>query len=580
MQSRVSAARLPQARYARMAHDTLDERMVRYMVTAALPYAASVPHLGNFAGSVLPADIYYRHLLMRGCEAIFICGSDQHGTSIEVEAMRQGVEPQALADKVHEQTKELFRRLECGFTYYGKTDSDANRRMVSRVFDALRANRLIVKVESIMPYCGTDRRFLADRLIEGTCPVCRHSHARGDQCDDCGALLDPKDLINPYCRICGGAHITFEKTANLAIDLHGMEHAIRRFIELRSKHNWSANAVNKSLSYIAQGLKPREITREQRWGFSVPLRGFEEKVFYVWFDALIAYIGITAEWDEKRMHAYWFDDKNVRLVQFMGKDNIEFHTLMWPAILIGSRMGFTLPYTIKAYEHLTSKTLKFSKSRGVGINVQNALEVLDADYWRFVIAYILPETADSSFDTDRLVEVVNNIMNDKVGNFVHRVLMLIKANRIEVGDAHIGKAHRASVARLVKAYSGHMGALRIRAALRTVVELADMGNALMSNEKPWELLLAAGNESADSIRLRNLMSALAHMAYAVALMLWPFTPEASARALAHFGVADTAVPQLSSAGRLPMPHLEKRLSPMFRKIGEGEIRKMERFTSA
>ncbi len=549
--------------------------MPKIIITSALPYAEGVPHLGNFVGSILPADVYYKYLFITGADAIYICGSDQHGTPIEVQAMKRGISPKELADTVHEQIKESAKRFGCTFTYYGKTDSEKNKDVVYEIFDALDKNGYIKKVEDVQPYCNVDKRFLADRFIEGVCPYCKAEGARGDQCDNCGNLLDPDDLIDPHCVICGSTDIEFRKTVNLALDLKKLEPDIKEFVERNKANNWSKNAVNKTLSYISQGLKPRDITRDINLGFGVNKKGFEDKKFYVWFDAVIGYIGITGEWTAK-WKDYWMG-KDTELIQFMGKDNIEFHTMMWPGILIGSKMGFILPRTIKAYEFMNANGIKFSKSRGVGLNVQNALDIMPADYWRFALMHLLPETSDTEFSIAIFIEIVNKIMNDKIGNLVHRVLTIAKNNYKLLEEGNADATITEKTGEMVKGYILNFGRVDMRDALQSLVKLAEFGNEMMSAKEPWKMLKNADERSA--AEFSALMNGLLGVVYALGIMLYPFTPDASRKILSYFGVkGDGMKGMLNRIADRPEPRMDIPITTVFNKVSETELRKMEKYS--
>ncbi len=549
--------------------------MSKIIVTSALPYAEGVPHLGNFVGSILPADVYYKYLFITGADAIYICGSDQHGTPIEVQAMKRGISPKELADAVHEQIKESAEKFGCTFTYYGKTDSEKNKDVVYEIFDALDKNGFIKQVEDIQPYCNVDKRFLADRFIEGICPYCKAEGARGDQCDNCGNLLNPSELINAHCVICGSTDIEFRKTSNLALDLKKLEPNIKEFVEKNKGNNWSRNAVNKTLSYISQGLKPRDITRDISWGFKVNKKGFEEKKFYVWFDAVIGYIGITSEWTA-RWKNYWMD-KDTKLIQFMGKDNIEFHTMMWPGILIGSRMEFILPHTIKAYEYLNANGVKFSKSRGIGLNVQNALDIMPADYWRFALMHLLPETSDTEFSIASFIEIVNKIMNDKIGNLVHRVLTITKNNHALLGNKGADPKIVEKIDAMVKNYMSNFGQVNMRDALQSLVKLAELGNEMMSTKEPWKMLKNADEKSV--AEFSSLMNGLLDIVYALGIMLYPFTPNASKKILSYFGAGESEMKGMM--GRIasrPDLMMDIPITTIFNKVSETELKKMEKYS--
>ena len=548
--------------------------MSKVIITAALPYAYSIPHLGNFVGSILPADVYYKYLRMDEQDVIFISGSDQHGTPIELRAIHENIEPSVLADRMHEEIKNLFEKLECTFTKYGKTHCDANREIVYEIFNALNKNNYIKEVKSIQAFCNVDKRFITDRFIEGKCPYCG-GHARGDQCNDCGRLLTPEQLIDPICKICGKSDITFKEEKNLALDLPKLELDTRAFIVKNSSNNWTKNSINKSLSFIDEGLHAREITRPMKWGFPVPVKGYEDYVFYVWFDALIGYIGITKDWNPSKWRDYWLD-KSSMLVQFMGKDNIEFHALMWPATLIGSRLGFVLPRTLRASEYLLSKELKFSKSEGIGLNIKTALEIADADYWRFCLMYIYPETSDSEFSLEVFEEVVNKIMNDKIGNLINRVFIIYKKNfdlideSIEPDQELIDK-----VEKLEADYVLRFESIELREALHAVIELAEYGNMLMSKYQPWTLV--KNNNKEKSIELSKIMNLEKVIIYKLGILLWPFAPKASRNILSYFGIDKDPLLEMLDVEYDKIRIVDKEIKPIFSKLTEEQKKKFEVF---
>ncbi len=549
----------------------MQQNTKKTIITSALPYSEAMPHLGNFVGSILPADVFHRYEELAGRDSIFICGSDQHGTPIEIRALKEGVSAEHLADSVHERMKKVFESFECSFTHYGKTNSESNKKAVYEIFEALDKNGYIKEVESVMPYCNIDKRFLTDRYIEGKCPYCGFEGARGDQCDNCGRLLSPQDLIDPYCGLCHNKDIEFKKTVNLAIELDKLQPEILDFVKMRMGA-WSRNAANKTVSYLEQGLEPREITREMKWGFPVPRKGFEDKVFYVWFDAVIGYIGISMEWSEK-WKDYW-KGPDTELIQFMGKDNIEFHTMMWPGILIGSGLGFVLPHTIYAYEYLTAKGLKFSKSRGVGLNMENALEIAGPDYWRFALMYLAPESSDNDFTIALFVEVVNKIMNDKIGNYVHRVLTLLKNSGLKASELVEDEKSTDKVAMLTRKYAEDFEALKMREALRELVAIADVGNETISSSRPWELIGKDGVKQGSEDRAKELLGGMVSIVRRMGVLMWPFAPDASSKILKRFGISE---PRLSDLKK-PLKELNlEGLEPVFSKLSDKQLKDLERF---
>lgn len=547
--------------------------MARYIVTSALPYVQSIIHLGNLIGSILPADIYYKFLEMSGEDVIFICGSDEHGAAIELRALKEKTTPQALADKNNRAIKALLEQYNLSFTIYGETHTEQNKAVVYEIFEALNKNGYITKVDSELPYCNIDKRFISDRFIEGKCPICGYEQARGDQCDSCGNLLDPKDLIKPYCTICGKSDIQFKKTTNLALDLRKLEPQIKKFIESSAKNNWSKNAVNHSLGYIKRGLKPREITRDLKYGFSVPMKGFEGKIFYVWFDAPLAYIGITRQWNEKAADAYW-KGEDTKLIQFMGKDNIEPHTLIWAGMLIGSKVGYVLPTTIYAYEFLNWEGQKFSKSRGIGLDIQEALQILPSDYWRFALASMLPETADTDFTIESLKQAVDNDMNNVIGNFINRTLTLIKSNFDgKVPDGEMLPEIEGKMDDILLKYEQHFKKIEMREALRDVVELATVGNTLMSATEPWKLVKSKKEE--DLKRVSDILFTCINIVHDLGIMLYPFTPNASAKILDVFGIEPEMAELVEGLVEETKLNIDK-VEPLFHRLTAKEIKDIEK----
>ncbi|MCL5239666.1 MAG: methionine--tRNA ligase [Candidatus Marsarchaeota archaeon] len=548
--------------------------MGRYLITAALPYSYSVPHLGNFVGSVLPADVYHKYLKMRGDDAIYVCGSDQHGTPTELAAIKAGVAPEVLADEMHEKIKKLFEKYECTFTYYGKTNTPENKGVVYSIFNELYNNGYLLEREDMQAYCNVDERFLTDRLIEGTCPYCHKRNARGDQCDNCGRLLEPAQIKDPFCAICGKSEIRFVKTKNLALELNKLQGDIAKFIKKTSKNNWSKDAVNKSLSMIKEGLKPRDITRNMKWGFPVPLVGYENSVIYVWITGLIGYIGITKQWDSKRWRDYW-QNEHTQLIQFLGKDNTIFHTIIWPGMAMGSRLGFILPHTIKESQFLVSKTLKFSKSHGVGLNMKTAIEILGADYWRFSLMYMYPENADSEFSERALVETVNTIMNDKIGNLAQRVLKLSKSNRSLI-EEEIPSTKDPKVRRIIKEYEAAFDKLQLKKAIGAVVKLAELGNSIMSDREPWVLAKNAKSDAKAERQVREIFSELLSITYQLGILLYPFTPRASAELLSYFGIRSE--PTSAMLNDKIRPKLDSDPKPIFQKITDKETESLRKYS--
>ena len=458
---------------------------MKYLITSALPYTHGVPHLGNITGSILPADVYYKYIkYLAGKECIYICGSDEHGTALEIQAIKEGVPVEELADKFHKIVKESLEDFEFEFTHYGRTHSKYNKERTYDIFHKLRKNGHIFEKETTQAYCPKDKRFLPDRWVEGECPKCG-GLARGDQCDSCGALLDPEDLINPRCKICN-SKVEFRKTKHLFIRLGDFEERLKNFIKER---HFSKNAEHESLSWIKEGLPSRCITRDTSWGFPVPLEGYEGKVFYVWFDAPIGYISITEEYfDQKgeyeKWKDYWLNPKDTVLVQFMGKDNILFHTIIFPAMLMGTGDDYVLVNKLVSYNWLNAKGIKFSKSRGVGLNIRNALEILPADYWRFALISLLPEKSDTEFSIEVMMEKVNKELVGNFSNYIYRVLNMaykkgyLKNNEYDEEYKEAMEIYN----EIMESYEK----IELRDALLGILKLSQYGNQLLNKYEPWK----------------------------------------------------------------------------------------------
>ena len=495
----------------------------KVLITSALPYIHGMPHLGNVIGSVLPADVYHRFQNLKGNENIYICASDSHGTMYEIEAENRGVSTEEFVYNQHEKVQELFKKLNLDFTYYGITDSDSNREITNRIFHKLDENDYLKESKMEVTYCGNCDRFLADRWVEGECPECG-GLARGDQCDDCGVLLDPKDIIEPYCTHCGKKEIEFRKSNHLFFQLQEFQDWLEEWREGRCKTKVTRNETD---SWLNEGLEERCISRDAEWGFPIPREGFEDKVFYVWFDAPIGYIGATADWAKENnedWEDWWFND-DVEYVQFMGKDNILFHTILFPAMLKGTGENWKLADDVVASAFLMAKDVKFSKSRGKGINLESALEVFDSKYWRFVLMSLYPRDNDLTFSLDILRDKVNKGLNDSFGNFVHRTLKFIQDNfdgqvpSVEVKEEDVLEEIRELIDGIEEHYSNY----EFKLASEKILKLSSLGNEYFQKRKPWELV------ESDKDEAREVLKICANIVKSLAIVAEPVIPTVSER---------------------------------------------------
>lgn len=508
----------------------------RTVVTSALPYIHGVPHLGNIVGSVLPADLYHRYLDLRGHENIFICGSDEHGTPLELSAIEADEDFKEHADRQHENVKSVLNQFDMDFSLYGRTHTEHNKRQTHHIFENLYRNDYIAEREQELPYCLVDERFLPDRYIEGECPHCG-GLARGDQCDEqeCGRLLEPEELIDPYCTICGKQEIEFRTTKNLFLQLPEFEDELSEWITADAP--LPKTKKTEVMNLVEDGLEERCITRDTDWGFGIPHEelGLDEeyadKVLYVWFDAPIGYIGITrqhmdAQGDESRWKEYW-QDTDARTVYSIGKDNTIFHSIIFPSMLMGGAgedEAYNLPDHIFIHEYLLSDDVQFSKSRGTGLSSEEALDLLPADYWRFYLARNIPENHDTSFSWDDLEQKVNSELNDTVGNFANRVLTLsdkwFDGEVPEPSDPGQYTDTLERLAELVIEYDVSFEEEKSpKKALEAALKIARLGDEFISREEPWH----------DEDVQDDVIYVCLQIVQAAAITLYPFTPAASKR---------------------------------------------------
>ncbi|XP_011622631.1 LOW QUALITY PROTEIN: methionine--tRNA ligase, cytoplasmic [Amborella trichopoda] len=397
------------------------------MITSALPYVNNVPHLGNIIGSVLSADVFARYCRLRGYNTIYICGTDEYGTATETKALEDNCSPQEICDKYHTIHKEIYDWFDISFDKFGRTSCPDNTEICHGIFNKLLINNWLSENELQQLYCDKCQRFLADRLVEGTCPMpgCGYGDARGDQCEKCATLLNPSELIDPRCKVCRSSPYILD-TNHLFLELPLLKDKLEEYINKMSvAGSWSQNSIQATYSWLNEGLKPRCITRDLKWGIPVPHEKFKDKVFYVWFDAPIGYIAITScytsEWEK-----WWKAPENVELFQFMGKDNVPFHTVMFPSMLLGTDENWTMMKTISVTEYLNYESGKFSKSKGVGVFGSDAKDTeIPVEVWRYYLLTNRPEVSDTLFTWTDLQAKLNNELLKNLGNFIHRVLSFV-----------------------------------------------------------------------------------------------------------------------------------------------------------
>ncbi len=545
----------------------------RVLITSALPYIHGIPHLGNVITSILPADVYYRYQRLKGKNALYICASDSHGTMYEIEAEKRGVETEELVYGSHEDVKELFRRFDFDFSYYGITDSEENKKTTEHLFQRLDENGYIKEREIEVTYCENCERYLADRWIEGDCPDCG-GLARGDQCDDCGRLLNPKELVDPYCIHCEGSDIDFRGSKHLFFQLQEFEDWLRGWVKGVSGNKLTEK---ETFSWLDTGLEERCITRDADWGFNVPKEGFEDKVFYVWFDAPIGYIGATRSWAKEKAEDWkdWWMNEEVEHVQFMGKDNIPFHTVLFPSVLKGSDEEWNLADRIMAGAWLVSTgDVKFSKSRGTGLNLESALDVKGSDYWRFVLMALYPRDNDVKFSWDIFCDKINNELIDSFGNYVHRVLKFINDNfdgevpKVDNIDEDITE----EIVDHVENIESYLDDFQFRKAMDEVIRLSSVGNRYFQENKPWETV------KEDIEECEKTLYVCASIVRSLAIVSEPFMPETAERIWKYLGQETNIHEEEWDKAKEMGSDLKKVNEPetLFEKIEKDEIPEMNK----
>lgn len=513
--------------------------MKKILVTSALPYINGVPHLGHIVGCLLPSDVYARFMRLKGYEVLYIAGTDEHGTTSEVGALKAGMDVQNYCDMFHQKHAETYKDFNLSFDYFGRTSSEQNKEMTYLIFDALDKNGFIEEREIKQVYSVDDKMFLADRYITGTCPYCGYEKARGDQCENCTKVLEPTDLVNPKSSISGSTNLEVRTSKHLFLNLPKIEPELKEWLKTKEAF-WPEVAYSIALKWLKEGLEPRCITRDLKWGFPVPKKGYEDKVFYVWFDAPIGYIGITKQWsdekpDERDWKDWWFEDKDIYYVQFMGKDNVPYHSITFPATLLGTRKNFKQVDFLKGASYLTFEGGKFSKSEHRGIFASDATEEFAADYWRYFLMSNMPESSDSSFTFDLFAGTVNKDLNGVLGNFVSRVLKMT-ASKIgttvpKVGETtELEKNMFENVKTHIDLYFKYMNTLEFRKALAELRAVWVEANNYITLAEPWTVI------KENEVRAGNILNVCMNLIRIFALISYPIMPQTSENMLAHFGL--------------------------------------------
>lgn len=521
--------------------------MSKILITSALPYVNGVPHLGHLVGCLLPSDVYARYMRMMGHEVLYVCGTDEHGTPSEVGAAKEGMDVADYCLKYHNRHKEAYDAFNLSFDYFGRTSSEQNREITYHIFEQLDKNGLIEEESIKQIFSIDDNRFLPDRYVTGTCPHCGYDKARGDQCENCTKVLDPTELINPRSTISGSTNLEVRETKHLFLNLPKLEKQLAEWVKSKEPF-WPDVAYSIAQKWLKEGLRPRCITRDLKWGFPVPKKGFEDKVFYVWFDAPIGYLGITKQWADEKLGErnwkdWWLDAKDVYYVQFMGKDNVPFHSISFPATLLGTGENWTKVDYLKGMSYLTFEGGKFSKSEQRGVFAEDAVKEFPADYWRYWLISNAPEASDSSFTFDLFAGVVNKDLNGVLGNFVSRV-MKMTASKIGAEVPAGGKMTEveekliADLQEKADNYCKYMEGLEFKKAMNELRAIWVDGNNYISVTEPWTVI------KTDPARAAAILRVCLNLIRIYALLSAPVMPETSAKILAKFGLNAADMPVL------------------------------------
>jgi len=561
----------------------------RHLITSALPYINGVKHLGNLVGSMLPADVYARYLRAAGHEVLFICATDEHGTPAELAAREAGLDVAEFCAEQHEVQKDLGERFELSFDWFGRTSRPQNHRLTDHFARRLRDQGFTEVRTTEQVFSVADDRFLPDRYVVGTCPNCGYEKARGDQCENCGKQLEPTDLIDPRSAVSGSTDLEVRSSAHVFLLQSLLADRIRAWVDTKS--DWPQLTRSIAYKWLDEGLDDRGITRDLAWGVPVDPDDFPEvagKVWYVWFDAPIGYLGATREWADERttpdragqlFESWWRTDRgaaDVTYTEFMGKDNVPFHTLSFPATILGSGEDWKLVDRLKSFNWLTYYGGKFSTSEHRGVFMSDALELLPADYWRWYLMANAPESDDTSFTWELFGDAVNKDLVGTFGNFVNRTVTQVVRHfgeQVPEGGApdEVEAALTAAVEERLAEYVGHLDALEFRKAAAALRALWAEGNVYLEQREPWKTIKVDRDRTACTLRTALGLVLVSSVASA------PFVPSTAERLRAAFpdveevplsldaGLGDAAREVLRAGSALIPPSL------LFRKLDADEL---------
>lgn len=547
--------------------------MKKYLITSALPYINGIKHLGNLVGSLLPADIYARYLRQRGEEVLCICGTDDHGAPAEIAAMEAGQPVAEYCQRMHDVQKDIYAKFNLSFDHFGKTSTASNKQLTQDIFNQLDRNGYMIEKTIEQYYSVAAKRFLADRHITGTCPKCNYELARGDQCDGCGALLDPTELKNPRSTINPTDELELRQTKHLFLDLPKLQGKVKEWTDTLPNPSKVVSGIIRK--WLAEGLEQRCITRDLDWGVPVPKPGYEDKVFYVWFDAPNGYISITMDWAQKMSSPdawkqWWLEPEQVHYTQFMAKDNVPFHAVMWPAILLGTEQPWKMVDYIKGFNWLNYCGGKFSTSQKRGVFTDVALELFPADYWRYYLMANVPESSDADFSFTDFANVINHDLADSLGNFTARVLTLVEkyfASKVpEYNVATLDQDLVKKTTELCLQLNQAHEQLRYREVISTMRLLWALGNEYITQQQPWSVA------KHDLAKTGYILSNCLHLLRIYAITAWSIIPTTAEKiyglVCSDSNVSKTAITDAVNFNCLPVGSSVSGKVTLFSKIEE------------
>ncbi len=531
----------------------------KVVVNSAWPYAYSIPHIGNVIACLLSGDVFARYYRLKGMDTIYVSGSDTHGTRIEYESMKKNTTPKKIAYDTHKKIKKLIDDWNINFDNYTHTDTKNHHDFVQKFYTRLNKKGFIITKTEKHPYCNNCEMFLADKFITGECPYCGSMDTKGNQCDSCGKIFEAADLKNPVCTICDKQKVVMKKTKHWYIDLKKLEPKIKKYV--KSHTEWDKRVKKYTDTFLKTGLKPRPITRDIKWGIPAPFEDAEDKVFYVWTEAVLGYLSASKELLGDDYLDYW-KKKNVKHIYCHAKDNVPFHTIILPALLIGDSKDWHLPDTISSIEFLNFNNKKFSKTHNVGIWMDEAVKMLPPEYWRFYLLLNRPETHDFNFTWKTFDNAINKILISNLCNFLNRTITFAK--KYGINKTKLNKEDKNMLEKIEKTYekvdkSFEQGSLRN--ALEEVVKLGKESNKYFQEREPWNNKELRNNTIIVSIELSK----------AIILLLYPFTPNISNKASKILNIDIKSFKQLKE--RLKPSHKIKKPETLVNKINTNELKK-------